>query len=296
MRVKQITAKDPAANDVLNYAYNYDRMDNITAKATENGEYGYDDLHRLTDANNPAQADEAFTYDTVGNRLTSAGTTTEWAYNNNNELTGVDDVTYDYDLNGSMIEKNAGGVVTKFFYNVEDRLERVEGGAGNVIASYYYDPFGRRLWKDVYGVRTHFHYSDEGLVGEYDTAGAAIKTYGYKPGSTWSTDPVFMKVGSEYYFYHNDHLGTPQKMTSVNGAVVWSSKYDSFGKATIGVETVQNNLRFAGQHEDVETGLHYNWYQYYDPSTGRYLTPDPIGLVGGVNLFAYVQNNPVQLG
>jgi YD repeat-containing protein len=62
---------------------------------------------------------------------------------------------------------------------------------GNVIARYAYDPFGRRIWKDVGGTRTYiFHYSDEGLVGEYDAAGDVIKTYGWKPGSTWGTDPL----------------------------------------------------------------------------------------------------------
>ncbi len=68
-----------------------------------------------------------------------------------------------------------------------------------------------------------------------------------------------MKIGSEYYFYHNDHLGTPQKMTAVNGLVVWAAKYSSFGKAEVDpASTVENNLRFAGQYEDAETRLHYN--------------------------------------
>jgi len=56
--------------------------------------------------------------------------------------------------------------------------------------------------------------------------------------------------------------------------------------------TITNSLRFAGQYYDEETGLHYNWHRYYDPKTGRYLTPDPIGLAGGINIFAYVDNNP----
>jgi len=77
--------------------------------------------------------------------------------------------------------------------------------------------------------------------------------------------------------YHNDHLGTPQKMTASNGAVVWSAKYSSFGKAQVDPEsTVVNNLRFPGQYFDGESGLHYNWHRYYDPGTGRYLRVDPL--------------------
>ncbi len=102
-------------------------------------------------------------------------------------------------------------------------------------------------------------YADEGLIGEYTATGTEIKTYGWKPGSTWGTDPLFMKIGSQYYFYHNDHLGTPQKMTSISGAVVWSATYSSFGKAVVDADsTVENNFRFPGQYCDIETGLHYN--------------------------------------
>ncbi len=195
-----------------------------------------------------------------------------------------------------MTKKTVGGVVTSYVYNVEDRLAEVwngEVGTGSLVSSYYYDPFGRRLWKDVSGIRTYFHYADEGLIGEFDSSGVELKSYGYKPGSTWTTDPLFMKVGAEYYFYQNDHLGTPQKLTSVSGAVVWSVKYGSFGKATVEVGTVTNNLRFPGQYEDGETGLHYNKHRYYDPDTGRYLRIDPAGFEGGLHLLVYAKNNPI---
>jgi RHS repeat-associated protein len=103
-----------------------------------------------------------------------------------------------------------------------------------------------------------------------------------------------MKVGSEYYWYHNDHLGTPHVMTTTSGAVVWSGKYTSFGKATVDSNsTVVNPLRFSGQYGDAETGLYYNYFRYYDPQSNRYLRADPIGLLGGVNLYAYVNNNPI---
>ena len=296
MRVKSITAKDPGQNVLLNYQYSHDKVDNITEKATEHGDYGYDydELYRLADVDNPDFDDEAFTYDSVGNRLTSEGVTGDWSYNTNNELTGYNDVSYVYDANGNTTNKTNGTSETKYIYNTEDRLSEVRDGSDALIASYYYDPFGRRLWKEVGGVRTYFHYADEGLIGEYDSTGNEIKTYGYKPSSTWTTDPLFMKEGSAYYFYHNDHLGTPQKMTAVNGAVVWAVKYSSFGKANIEVETVTNNLRFAGQYFDQETGLHYNYHRYYDPKTGRYLTLDPIGLSGGVHLYSYVSNMPIK--
>ncbi len=91
----------------------------------------------------------------------------------------------------------------------------------------------------------------------------------------------------------NDHLGTPQKITSENGTVVWQARQDSFGQMDVVVEDIVNNLRFPGQYFDSETGLHYNWHRSYDPEIGRYITADPIGLAGGMNLYAYVLNNPI---
>ncbi len=69
--------------------------------------------------------------------------------------------------------------------------------------------------------------------------------------------------------------------------------YLPFDKAQLLIEQVGNNLRFPGQYFDNETGLHYNWYRYYDPETGGYISTDPIGLRGGMNLYAYVENDPV---
>ena len=74
-----------------------------------------------------------------------------------------------------------------------------------------------------------------------DAAGNVTKSYGWQPGSTWTTDPLFVIEGGQYYFYHNDHPGTPQKMTSASEVVVWSAKYESFGKAEVEVEMVSNN-------------------------------------------------------
>jgi len=95
------------------------------------------------------------------------------------------------------------------------------------------------------------------------------------------------------YYYINDHLGAPQIITDDSRAVVWKAKYLPFGKVNISVAQVENNLRFPGQYFDAETGLHYNWNRYYNPETGRYIAADPIGLDGGMNLYAYVGGDPV---
>ena len=214
-------------------------------------------------------------------------------HNANNELEHYGDISFSYDANGNMVGKTSASENWTYTYNVQNRLVRVEED-DLLIAEYGYDPFGRRLWKEVEGIRTYFLYSDEGLVAEYDEDGAEIRSYGYKPDSTWGTDPLWLKEDGEYYWYQNDHLGTPQKLVGSSGTVVWSATYTAFGEAQVEIETVTNNLRFPGQYYDAETGLHYNWQRYYDPKMGRYTQVDPIGFDGGdLNLYGYVGNNPL---
>jgi RHS repeat-associated protein len=101
--------------------------------------------------------------------------------------------------------------------------------------------------------------------------------------------------GEAVYYYINDHLATPQMLVDESGAVVWQADFLPFGEAVVNIDAVGNGFRFPGQYHDSETGLHYNYYRYYDPRTGRFSTPDPIGLAGGINLFPYVLNNPINL-
>ncbi|MCP4043056.1 MAG: hypothetical protein GY731_14060, partial [Gammaproteobacteria bacterium] len=183
------------------------------------------------------------------------------------------------------------GSVTTFQYNLENRLSEVN--TGSTAASYYYDPAGRRLSKVVNGVRTWYHYSDEGLVAEFDDQGNLLRSYGWYPDGVWNTDPLLLSEADKHYFYHNDHLDTPQQLTDLQGNIVWQAQYDSFGQVQISTELVTNNFRFPGQYYDAESGLYYNWYRYYNPKTGRYLIADPIGLNGGINLYAYTYADPV---
>ena len=97
---------------------------------------------------------------------------------------------------------------------------------------------------------------------------------------------------SATYYFHNDHLGTPQVLTDENQAVVWKGTYDPFGQVTETVATVEQNLRFPGQYLNRESGLHYNYFRAYDPSTGRYTQSDPIGLAGGISTYGYAYQSP----
>ncbi|MCP3888581.1 MAG: hypothetical protein GY702_06865 [Desulfobulbaceae bacterium] len=97
------------------------------------------------------------------------------------------------------------------------------------------------------------------------------------------------------YWFINDHLGTPQKVIDGGQAVVWEGSQEPFGSTMVTTNTLGNNFRFPGQYFDTESGLHYNYHRYYDLSIGRYITPDPIGLAGGRNLFAYANLNPTNL-
>ena len=120
-------------------------------------------------------------------------------------------------------------------------------------------------------------------------------------------------VSETIYYYHNDHLGTPQVLTDDNAQVVWKADYKPFGEVDIVVETVENNFRFPGQYFDKETGLHYNYFRDYHPGIGRFLTPDPSHSIQAegtgipylvlfslnspqeLNNYPYGQNNPVKL-
>jgi RHS repeat-associated protein len=256
------------AGTVLNYGYTHDGAGNVE---TISGLPKPDFFPRLAD----------LTYN--ANRMATQNT--DWI--GAGVVLPSPAAVYSYDAAGNII---SDGLHTDYFYNQNNRLIRVEID-GLTIAEYAYDAFERRVMKVVNGVTTHFHYDLNGLlVSETDGNGNPRKDYVYLNG-----EPVAMKVyggSAGWYWFVSDHLGTPQKMVDASGSVVWAAAYAPFGEARLYKDEVVNNLRFPGQYYDVETGLHYNWHRYYDPETGRYLRPDPIGLAGGINPYVYALNSP----
>jgi RHS repeat-associated protein len=96
----------------------------------------------------------------------------------------------------------------------------------------------------------------------------------------------------QMYYLHNDHLGTPAVVTNQAQQVVWKGQMKPFGETKVEIETITNHRRFPGQRFDIESRLYYNYFRDYDPSTGRYIQSDPIGLEGGLNTYVYVAGNP----
>ena len=95
------------------------------------------------------------------------------------------------------------------------------------------------------------------------------------------------------YYIHTDQVGRPQKMTDGSANLVWDAVYDPFGNVTSLSGTATNLLMFPGQLYDSETALAQNWNREYDSTLGRYIQSDPIGLLGGINTYAYVNSNPL---
>ncbi|MFA8360522.1 RHS repeat-associated core domain-containing protein [Burkholderia ubonensis] len=114
------------------------------------------------------------------------------------------------------------------------------------------------------------------------------------------TDGRFVQVPAKTrhatLFYQNDHLGTPQELLDESGKVVWLGRYRAWGaektvwQAQPERHEAGNPIRFQGQYHDDETGLHYNRHRYYDPQSGRFVSKDPIGLAGGINVYRYASN------
>ena len=204
-----------------------------------------------------------------------------------NQLTVRAGKNYSYDAAGRLLSDG----IRSFGWDALGRLKTVRRN-GQELAGYGYDSQNRRVRKTVGTKTTYYLYDLESrLIAEIAGNGRVLREY------VWlGQEPLALReyeVRSGLYFYINDHLGTPQRLITGEGTVVWQAAALPFGRTQVQLGTVQNNLRFPGQYFDAETGLHYNWNRYYDPETGRYLSPDPIGLEGGLNLYAYVNNDPV---
>ena len=126
------------------------------------------------------------------------------------------------------------------------------------------------------------------VIAEYNGASQLLRKYVYGPGLD---EPVMMQVGTTRYYYLFDSLGSVIGLTDATGDLLEAYRYNVFGQP-LQASTVGNPYMFTGRRFDSETGLYYYRARYYSPQLRRFIEPDPIGFEGGMNLYAYVGNDP----
>src|SRR5882762_6445685 len=159
-------------------------------------------------------------------------------------------------------------------------------------STFKYDPFGRRIYKSSSSGTSIFAYDGDNLVEETNASGAAVARY----EQTQNIDePLTMLSGGATSFYHADGLGSVTSLSNSGGALAQTYAYDSFGKQTSSSGSLTNAFQYTAREFDSESSLYYMRARYFDPSTGRFISEDPIGFDGGENFYAYTRNSPVDL-
>ena len=293
--------------------YSYDPLGNLTAirdRHWGSSRFEYDPSEQLLVASRGAGILESFRYNGIGNIASSTRTTdggvssSDWVYEHDSHLVQADGLKYEFDALGRVISRsevspNGSPQVCRFRWNSDDQL--VEAWTPNGERWIYeYDAIGRRLAKHSMAVglelllrplpirSIEFFWDGDQVVEERDTAGRT-RVWTYEPDSFV---PFSVQEDNSTLYFVNDISGVPRELIRGDGSRAWAAQYTAWGRiADMECDTGVNcPIRFQGQWFDAETGLHYNLHRYYDPAAGRYLTPDPISLCGGINTHQYATN------
>jgi RHS repeat-associated protein len=293
--------KDPEGTVLSSFSYTCDNAGNRLSVTEYGGSavsYGYDDIYQLTSETRTGTNAYTITYqyDDAGNRtqMVKNSVTTSYTYNNNNQLstetTGGTTTTYSYDDNGNLVSKAVGGNTTSYTWDWRNRLLSVSQAGGNT--AYEYNGDGTRISKTQSGVKTKY-INDAALplvqvLMETNNTGTVQATY------TYGNDLISMNRADANSYYHYDGLGSTRQLTDSSGSVTVSYTYDSYGNLIASTGTSANAYGFTGQQQFNEAdNLVFLRARYYKPIIGRFISRDPIGYKSGLNLYTYVDNNPL---
>lgn len=285
--------------------YTYDQSGLLTLATLPNGakvEYEYDDADRVIGlrnlrADNSVIASYSYSLDQNGNIVSKTAQqaldpilepeSVNYVYGADNRLEQVNYTNLSYDQNGNLIAKGD----KTYQYNYENLLERADSPEGTW--EYTYDGQGNRVGLIKNGEHRRFLLDPRGIgrvLAEYDGNNNLLAYYIYGLG-------LICKVNAldQPYYYHYNLTGHTVAMTDSGGNIVNKYGYTPFGLLAASEESVPNPFRYVGKFGvmDDGNGLLYMRARYYDVEAGRFVTKDPIGFAGGVNLYVYVNNNSV---
>lgn len=296
-QISEISHETDIGDVISRIAYTqYDAVGNSTSQALDDGtqilnsSFTYDALSRL---------DQSTLEGVSGVTLVNPTPT----YDAANRLLTDEQFTYTYDTEGRLASKTEpGSPLTEFFdYDAGGRLVAYRqvldiGSPITVLdARYAYDALGRRVKKSVNGTVQLFIYDGPDILKETTEAGLPLRRYTH---GLRVDEPLAVLNNSSMLtsYYHADRLGSILALTDEIASMVQEYAYDAFG-----VRIAQTNplleqpFAFTGRETDLESGLYYYRARYYDPAIGRFISEDPLGIVAGLNLYVYVDSNPVNL-
>jgi RHS repeat-associated protein len=173
-------------------------------------------------------------------------------------------------------------------WGCEESREKTAVGSG---VTFKYDPFGRRIEKISPTTTSIFAYDGDNLVETVNSSGGAVARY---TQSQNVDEPLAESRSGTTSYYEQDGVGSITSLSSSTGTLAQTYTFDSFGNQTASSGSLTNFFRYAGREFDTETNLYYDRARYLDPSTGRFLSEDPIRYAGGsVNFYPYAANDPV---
>lgn len=271
--------------------------------------YQYDRIDQLVEAKRGGYR-EVFQYDITGSLrnvlrdLADAGHARAWETRPGNLLTRTETAQYEYDACGRRTRKTSlvdteverAGAVTEYVWDERDRLREVKKADGERVL-FTYDAFGRRVRKEVLpGVEqaarrvVEFLWDGDELAADLDSRRGS-RVFVHEPGTFV---PMLQVEQGEVFAVVNDHLGMPKELIDEDGRVAWSAAHSAWGRvletsgdASRKGRPVESPFRLLGQYADEETGLCYTRFRYFDAETGRWCSPDPLGITGGSNLHQF---------
>ena len=274
--------------------YCWQKADQLTAlndSLSGTSQFTYDAWGSLSGATYPDDQTDLNPHNTTSNPFRPSAHTGQAG-----QVHEADGTRYKYDEEGHLTKKiMSDGRVWRYAWDGAGQLAHVTRPDGYAVA-FEYDGLGRRISKRFRGRITRWVWDGDKPLHEWHELEVGPTNSSIENLTTWLFDeesfaPAAKLTAQNTYSIVCDHLGTPLTMYDMQGKATWDMVLDRYGAVRQGKGRPQDcPFRYQGQYEDFETGLYYNRFRYYDPQAGQYISPDPLGLWGGFNLYAYVGN------